>query len=673
MKLPLRSTVIGAAILIGIASPLLAGNPTHESKVDRAVHAALRTGVRTQPVIITVAPGCRASVRKTLERHGDVIRSEHSLIDALSVELHSDDVDALAAQPCVMAVSADAVVHAKGAAGLDWRNAWTFQPLAISSLGLTSTLRDTLGLPHYAALGPAVPTGSTGISVAIIDSGISPSENFAGRITGFYDFTKGVLKSTTPYDDYGHGTHIAGLIGSSGKLSNYEFQGVAPAVRLIGLKVLDGRGAGRTSDVIRAIEYVITNKARLNVQIINLSLGHPVYAPAADDPLVQAVEKASAAGLIVVTSAGNSGQTRPDGVVAYTGITSPGNAPSAITVGAAMTNATTTRADDAVAPYSSRGPTWYDGTMKPDVIAPGHQLASDTNVSSYLYSQLSRNRRSENGQPLLQLSGSSMAAGVTSGVVALILQAHNQNAFHQQKWQPVTPNLVKAILQYSAIPVGDSDYFSQGTGQINAAGAITLGYGIDTSQPIGSQWMADVATFTVVGGNANYWSQQIIYGDRVLQGALTSNLIVWGTGLVWGTATDEDNVVWGTNTLVAATNIVWGTSAVWANNVVWSNRLIGQRVDGTLIVWGTNIVWGNHVDWNTLEAYNIVWGMSTDEDNIVWGTSFNGAIIWGASEGEDNIVWGTSSDDEDNVVWGTDDHWGEDNIVWGTAWFGGQL
>jgi hypothetical protein len=266
-----------------------------------------------------------------------------------------------------------------------------------------------------------------------------------------------------------------------------------------------------------------------------------------------------------------------------------------------------------------------------------------------------------------------MAAGVTSGVVALILQAHNQNIFRQQKGQPVTPNLVKAILQYSAIPVGDADYFSQGTGQINAAGAIALGYGIDTSQPIGSRWMADVPTFTVIGGKSNYWSQQIIYGDRVLQGALTSNNIVWGTGLVWGTATDEDNIVWGTNTLVTATNIVWGTSAVWANNVVWSNRLIGQRVDGTLIVWGTNIVWGNHVDWDTLEAYNIVWGTSTDEDNIVWGTNFNGAIIWGASEDEDNVVWGTSSDDEDNVVWGTDDHWGEDNIVWGTAWIGGQL
>ena len=82
--------------------------------------------------------------------------------------------------------------------------------------------------------------GGTGVGVAIIDSGIAPSGDFTGRITGFYDFTHGADgASVAPYDDYGHGTHVAGLIGSSGALSNARFQGVAPAVRLVGLKVLD--------------------------------------------------------------------------------------------------------------------------------------------------------------------------------------------------------------------------------------------------------------------------------------------------------------------------------------------------------------------------------------------------------------------------------------------------
>src|SRR5207249_3672936 len=115
----------------------------------------------------------------------------------------------------------------------------------------------------------------------------------------------------TPSDAYGHGTHVAGLIGSSGVLSNYEAQGVAPAVHLVGLKVLDGEGAGSTSDVIAALDYITANHAALGVQIVNMSLGHPIYAPASQDPLVAAVQQATAAGLIVVTSAGNYG-TNPN-------------------------------------------------------------------------------------------------------------------------------------------------------------------------------------------------------------------------------------------------------------------------------------------------------------------------------------------------------------------------
>ena len=236
-------------------------------------------------------------------------------------------------------------------------------------------------MPDYAALDASYPTGATGITAAVIDSGIQPNADFNGRITGFWDFTKGGL-STPAFDDYGHGTHIAGLIGSSGKLSHYEYQGIAPDIHLVGLKVLDATGSGRTSDVIAAIEFVINNRTKLNVQIINLSLGHPIFARPQDDPLVQAVEQASNAGLYVVVSAGNYGQ-RPDGTAGYGGITSPANAHSAITIGAAMTQDTATRDDDVVAPYSSKGPTWYDALAKPDAVAPGHRLVSDAASCSF--------------------------------------------------------------------------------------------------------------------------------------------------------------------------------------------------------------------------------------------------------------------------------------------------
>ena len=610
-------------------------------KIDRALRQALHSGAPTQKVIVTVNDGCRDFVRTSLQNHGDRIKSEHPFINAITVDLHSEDVAELAGHACVKNLAYDAQVSAKG------------KPTSSAPTSVTNTLRETLGLPTVPTSG--TPSGDAGIGVAIIDSGIAPSEDFSGRITGFYDFTKGGIP-TTPYDDYGHGTHIAGLIGSSGKLSGSAYMGVAPDVRLVGFKVLDGTGAGRTSDVIKALEYVIANRAKLNVQIVNLALGHPIFAPAADDPLVQAVEQATAAGLVVVTAAGNYGENQTGPGSGYTGITSPGNAPSAITVGAVMTQDTVTRADDVVAPYSSRGPSWYDAFAKPDVVAPGHHLFSDTSVSSYLYNHLVSSRGPKNGPPLLALSGTSMATGVTSGVVALVMQAHAQNGLHDRR--PLTANLVKALLEFSAIPLANADYLTQGAGEINAAGAIELARAIDTDAPLGSWWLArGITPASTIGATTYAWGQNVIWGTTVRSGSVVyTNNVVWGTNIVWGT-----NVVWGTSARIVASNIVWGTNIVWATNIVWGDRLIGQMDADENIVWGTedneeNVVWG------TLNATNIVWGTRVQGNNIVWGTLRGANILWGASFGDENVVWGTSLDE--NVVWGTSV---DENVVWGTG------
>ena len=174
---------------------------------------------------------------------------------------------------------------------------------------------------------------------------------------------------------------------------------------------------------------------------------------------MQAVQQATAAGLVVVTSAGNIG-AQP-GRPAWSGY-----ARHHVAVQRAVGDLRRRRehpehrrraATTSVAPYSSRGPTWYDGFAKPDVLAPGHKLASDTSVDSYSVSRRCRRSQgqSANGQPLLSLSGTSMAAGVASGVVALVLDAHNRNGFNQQP--PLTPNAVKAILEYTAIPVAGAE------------------------------------------------------------------------------------------------------------------------------------------------------------------------------------------------------------------------
>jgi len=644
----LSLAVLGLAVGATLASAAPSSRPGRE-KIDRGLREAIQTGAATQSIIITVKPGHRDEIRAALVRHGDRIRSDIPLIEAIAVDVHTADVLQLADNPSVDAVSLDAIV----AAGTVAKKLPSPLPVPIPPPppGPTTTLRETLGLPKVA--NSSTLTGSTGIGVAIIDSGIAPSPDFGGRITGFYDFTHGG-KSVDPYDDFGHGTHIAGLIGSSGITSNFQFQGIAPSVRLIGLKVLDGIGQGKTSDVIKAIEFVVQHQSKLNVQIINLSLGHPILAPAKDDPLVQAVEQASAAGLIVVAAAGNYGQ-KPSGEVGYTGITSPGNAPSAITVGAVVTYNTVTRDDDAIADFSSRGPSWFDAYAKPNVVAPGYNLAADTSLNSYLYKQLPSGQiKTATGTPLLTLSGTSMATGVTSGVVALILDAHNRAHYPRQR--AMTPNLAKAILEFSAVPVNGADYLSQGTGEVNAAGAIALGTAIDTGAPAGSYWLqASAPGYSTIGGQTFAWSQNIVWGDSVLTGNLlyVSN-IVWTSNIVW-----DANIVWDSSlAVVRASNIVWDSDAVWAVNIVWPDRVIGEMV-GDNIVWGSAT--GDNIVWGSVNGDNIVWGSLAGGDNIVWGTGTGDNIVWGSSIG-DNIVWGSAVGD--NIVWGS--MFG-DNIVWGSS------
>ena len=231
-------------------------------------------------------------------------------------------------------------------------------------------------------------------------------------------------------------------------------------------------GSGETSQVIKAIEFATAQKNALGIHVINLSLGHPIYEPAATDPLVRAVERAVAAGIVVVASAGNFGYNRVVGSTGYAGITSPGNAPSAITVGALRGADTVSRADDDVAPYSSRGPSWYDGFAKPDLLAPGHGIVSNSVSSSGLYEAYPSVRA---GAAHMRLNGTSMATATATGVVALMLESHRQAHLFGPA---IAPNTIKAILQYTATPLDERagatnggatpDALTQGAGAINA-------------------------------------------------------------------------------------------------------------------------------------------------------------------------------------------------------------
>ena len=164
---------------------------------------------------------------------------------------------------------------------------------------------------------------------------------------------------------------------------------MAPGAWLVNLKVLGADGSGSTADAIAAIDWTIANQRTYNIRIINLSLGHPVYESYLDDPLVRATQRAADAGILVVAAVGNRGKTA-DGRPAVGFVDSPGNGPSVLTVGAVNTRGTAGRSDDVMATYSSRGPTPFDGVLKPELVAPGNKIVAASAAGSYLSRDVSR-------------------------------------------------------------------------------------------------------------------------------------------------------------------------------------------------------------------------------------------------------------------------------------------
>jgi len=272
-----------------------------------------------------------------------------------------------------------------------------------------------------------------GITIAVIDTGVSPHADLTkpnNRIVGFKDF---VNHKDKPYDDNGHGTHVAGIIAGNGYSSNGKYIGIAPESNILGIKALNGQGSGNLSTIIAAISYAVETKEKYNTKVLNLSFGTPANNDCNKDPLCRACREAEKKGLIVVAAAGNSGPNEGT-------ILSPGISPNVITVGAVNDKRTIDPRDDVVAPFSSRGPT-KEGLNKPDIVAPG------VNINSLSNSQLDGYKA---------LSGTSMATPLVSGAVALLLEKHDNLSFSQ----------VKEKLLNSCIDLKDNRK-NQGAGLLN--------------------------------------------------------------------------------------------------------------------------------------------------------------------------------------------------------------
>ena len=292
--------------------------------------------------------------------------------------------------------------------------------------------RDDASRPAQGAFPPhknAEYTGA-GVVVAVIDSGVDYTHpDLSGGYLGGYDF---VNEDTDPMDDHGHGTHVAGIVAGNGN----AFKGTAPDVQFLALKVLDASGKGFDSAVIRAIEHAVNPDGdpltQDAVDIINLSISS-LETGMADHPVTIAVENATAAGVVCVVAAGNRGEE------GRASITAPGNARSAITVGAMDQ-------EEEVAAFSSQGPSGsikafsrpFFG-LKPDIMAPGVQIRSTWLGGVYELRD-----------------GTSMASPYVAGLVARVIQRFPE-------WSPMT---IKAHLMQQSRDLGDSIWV-QGAGMVD--------------------------------------------------------------------------------------------------------------------------------------------------------------------------------------------------------------
>ncbi|HEY3093027.1 MAG TPA: S8 family peptidase [Vicinamibacterales bacterium] len=568
-KLIVLGVVCAAAVAAATAPH--SSNLRHRASVSDDLRA-LEARHSTKAVRV-IAHGTETGVRTAAARHGvPVVRV---LTDGVVLEATTAQLDALRNEPAIEHLSGDLPVA-------------DFMTVSRQATVATQVYAGKAG--GLLGLGGIPGVNGQGVVVAVLDSGISAHKALTGKILASVSMVAG--QPTT--DEYGHGTHVAGIITGSGSyaagVTSLYAGGIAPGAQLVNVRVLGDDGVGNTSDVIAGIDWVIANKSTYKIKVINLSLGHAVTEPVMYDPLCAAVERAYRAGLIVVAAAGNAGKLA-DGTPVLGGIASPGNSPYAITVGATNTWGTNSRDDDTVTTYSSRGPTKWDNNAKPDLAAPGNKIISLEAPGSYIPTHYPSEHIAGSGSNgYLRMSGTSMSAPMVTGAVALLLQAQPSMSASQAKF----------VLQS------------------------------------GSTYMVEAGVYGAGAGNANFWTSRQEQANAGLLSALTNLLLdrsggvsFWDDGhlqtnLYNGNGIrllnllelpsillNPDQLAWGKLNLIGLTNsisvlapkrILFGDVSFWTSNehLVWGDDVYSP--EGQHLVWGDN---------DLTDDYHLVWGDST--------------------------------------------------------------
>ncbi len=484
--------------------------------VDPALHGA--RGLVA--LIVQHTPGAGSAPVRALRRLGGRVTRPLPIVDGFAAVLPAGAVDRLAAVPGVRALSLNRPVRlqqqrAGGTSATVAAMVGTSVPGASATSGDGNVpIRSVY--PQAVRADGAWAAGVTGrgVTVALVDTGIDQTvPDFAGRVLPVRDDLTG---RTVPCmnlsgepgctDSYGHGTFVAGIIAGNGASSGGQWKGIAPEANLVSVKIAGRDGSSDVSQVLAAIQWVVSFKDRYGIKVLNLSLGTDSTQSYRIDPLDYAVERAWAAGITVVVAASNRGP-------APASISKPGDDPFVVTVAALDDRGTPGIGDDQLPDFSGRGPTAADGLSKPDVAAPGAHIVSLRAVGSEVDTQFA----TYVDGAYRQGSGTSMAAGVVSGTAALVAQAN----------PGIAPDRVKYALAATTRPAASDDPLAVGAGEIDAQAAA-----LQPPQGLANQGLAHSNGRGTLGGSRGSVSVQTADpAGTVLSAAvgatLTAQLLLW--------------------------------------------------------------------------------------------------------------------------------------------------
>ncbi len=440
-------------------------------------------------VIVQKQTAADRSAEAAVRQIGGRITAALPIVDGFAATVPSGSVRLLAALPGARAVSLDRRVEVLGGGAASTPNSVYPQSVRADDVWRAGT------------------TGR-GISVALIDTGVTAVADVAGRVLPVYDDIRGTwspclnLSGEASCDDsYGHGTFLAGIIAGNGASSGGAWKGIAPEANIVSVKIAGRDGSADVSKVLAAIQWVVSFRDRYNIRVLNLSLGTNSTQSYRVDPLNYAVERAWTSGIVVVVSASNRGPGPQT-------ISKPGDDPWVITVGAVDDRGTPGVGDDSLPDFSSRGPTAADGLSKPDLVAPGAHIVSlrapgsaiDTQFPNYVDGAYRKG------------SGTSMSAAVVSGAVALMLEAN----------PAATPDRVKYALTATARRAASTNPLEAGAGEIDVRAALdapagTANGGLARSNGLGS--------LDASRGDVRVRSDDLF--GTLVGGMLTAQLLLW--------------------------------------------------------------------------------------------------------------------------------------------------